>query len=174
MEILPGYAYHVKDSYFAYAKDPFLMQNKEDGNYRPTLYCVKDEATDLYWMVPITSQYEKFSAIREKIVNSGKQCKGIVLGEYDGCKAAFLIQNMFPVTKEYIDHIHTKNGNPVPVKRELQKKIRKNVKSLLALNAKGIKVTFTDITNLEEMLKGCRKNEQENEWKEKTSYDKKR
>lgn len=99
-------------------------------------------------MVPITSQYEKFSAIREKIVNSGKQCKGIVLGEYDGCS--------------------------VPVKRELQKKIRKNVKSLLALNAKGIKVTFTDITNLEEMLKGCRKNEQENEWKEKTSYDKKR
>lgn len=107
-------------------------------------------------------------------MNSGKQCKGIVLGEYDGCKAAFLIQNMFPVTKEYIDHIHTKNGNPVPVKRELQKKIKKNVKSLLALNAKGIKVTFTDITNLEEMLKGCRKNEQENEWKEKTSYDKKR
>lgn len=48
MEILPGYAYHVKDSYFAFAKDPFLMQNKEDGNYRPTLYCVKDEATDLY------------------------------------------------------------------------------------------------------------------------------
>ena len=147
MEILPGYAYHVKDSYFAFAKDPFLMQNKEDGNYRPTLYCVKDEATDLYWMVPITSQYEKFSAIREKIVNSGKQCKGIVLGEYDGCS--------------------------VPVKRELQKKIRKNVKSLLALNAKGIKVTFTDITRLETMMKGCRKNEQENEWKEKTGGYKK-
>lgn len=162
MEILPGYAYHIKDSYFAFAKDPFLMQNKEEGKHRPTLYCVKDENIGLYWMVPITSQYEKFSIIREKIVNSGKQCKGIVLGEYDSCKAAFLIQNMFPVTEEYIDHIHTKNGNPVPVKRELQKKIRKNVKSLLALNAKGIKVTFTDITRLETMMKGCRKDEQKN------------
>ena len=155
MEILPGYAYHIKDSYFAFAKDPFLMQNKEDGKYRPTLYCVKDETTGLYWMVPITSQYEKFSTIKEKIVNAGKQCKGIVLGEYDDRKAAFLIQNMFPVTEEYIDHIHTKNGNPVPVKKELQKKIRKNIKSLLTLNAKGIKVTFTDITRLEEMLKEC-------------------
>lgn len=91
MEILPGYAYHIKDSYFTFANDPFLMQNKEEGNYRPTLYCVKDEATGLYWMVPITSQYEKFSTIREKIVNSRKQCKGIVLGEYDDRKAAFLI-----------------------------------------------------------------------------------
>ena len=95
-------------------------------------------------------------------MNAGKQCKGIVLGEYDDRKAAFLIQNMFPVTEEYIDHIHTKNGNPVPVKRELQKKIRKNVKSLLALNAKGIKVTFTEITRLETMMKGCRKDEQKN------------
>lgn len=67
------------------------MQNKEDGKYRPTLYCVKDETTGLYWMVPITSQYEKFSTIKEKIVNAGKQCKGIVLGEYDDRKAAFLI-----------------------------------------------------------------------------------
>lgn len=88
-------------------------------------------------------------------MNARKQCKGIVLGEYDDRKAAFLIQNMFPVTEEYIDYIHTKNGNPVPVKKELQKKIRKNIKSLLTLNAKGITVTFTDITRLEEMLKEC-------------------
>ena len=90
---------------------------------------------------------KSFRQSGKKIVNSGKQCKGIVLGEYDGCS--------------------------VPVKRELQKKIRKNVKSLLALNAKGIKVTFTDITRMETMMKGCRKNEQENEWKEKTGGYKK-
>ena len=59
---------------------------------------------------------------------------------------------MFPVTENYIDHIHTKNGNPVPVKRELQRVIRKNVKSFLALNKKGVKVTFTDIKERELML----------------------
>jgi hypothetical protein len=85
MEILQGYAYHIKDSYFELAQDKNLMQNKEDGNYRPTLYCVK-------------------------------------------------------------------NGNPVPVKKELQRVIRKNVKSLLALNNKGIKVTFTDINKLQRLF----------------------
>lgn len=153
MEILQGYAYHIKDIYFEIANDLNLMQNKEQGNYRPTLYCIKDESTGLLWMVPISSQYDKFATIREKILDKGKPCRGIVLGEYDGQKAAFLIQNMFPVTEDYIDHIHTKNGNPVPVKKELQKIIKKNVKSLLALNDRGVKVTFTDITRLRNLMK---------------------
>lgn len=152
MEILQGYAYHIKDSYFEFANDTNLMQNKESGSYRPTLYSVKDEKTGLYWMVPISSQYEKFSKIREKILDRGKPCKGIILGNFDGQDAAFLIQNMFPVTEKYIDHIHTKNGKPVPVKREIQKEVRKNVKSFLVLTEKGIKVTFTDIVRLQKML----------------------
>jgi hypothetical protein len=152
MEILQGYAYHIKDSYFELAQDKKLMQNKESGNYRPTLYCVKDEKTGLYWMIPISSQYDKFKAIREKILKSGKSCKSIILGDFDGQKAVFLIQNMFPVTVDYIDHIHTRNGNPVPVKKELQRVIRKNVKSLLVLNNKGIKVTFTDINKLQQLF----------------------
>jgi hypothetical protein len=152
MEILQGYAYHIKDSYFELAQDKNLMQNKENGNYRPTLYCVKDEKTGLDWMIPISSQYDKFKAIREKILKSGKSCKSIILGDFDGQKAVFLIQNMFPVTVDYIDHIHTRNGNPVPVKKELQRVIRKNVKSLLALNNKGIKVTFTDINKLQQLF----------------------
>jgi hypothetical protein len=59
---------------------------------------------------------------------------------------------MFPVTQDYIDHVHTRNGNPVPVKKELQRIIRKNVKSLLVLSDKGIKVTFTDINKLKELF----------------------
>lgn len=105
MEIQKGFAYHIKDEYFEVAKDKNLMQNKEKGSYRPTLYCMKDESTGLLWMIPISSQYEKFAAIREKIISKGKVCRGIVLGEFDGHDAAFLIQNMFPVTERYIDHI---------------------------------------------------------------------
>jgi hypothetical protein len=82
MEILQGYAYHIKDSYFELAQDKNLMQNKGNGSYRPTLYCVKDEFTGLYWMIPISSQYDKIREIRDKILNSGKLCKSIVLGEY--------------------------------------------------------------------------------------------
>ena len=43
MEIQTGYAYHVKDIYFNKAKDKYLMQNKEQGSYRPILYCVEDK-----------------------------------------------------------------------------------------------------------------------------------
>lgn len=157
MEIQKGFAYHIKDEYFELAKDNNLMQNKEKGAYRPTLYCMKDESTGLLWMIPISSQYEKFAAIREKIISKGKACRGIVLGEFDGQRAVFLLQNMFPATEKYIDHIHTKNGNPVPVKYELQFQIDKNVKKLLALNKKGIKVTFTDINRLQDLMTGKNK-----------------
>ena len=152
MNIIQGYAYHIKDSYFDLVQDKYLLQNKESGHYRPTLYCVKDTHTPLYWMVPISSQYNKFATIRQNILANGKPCKGIILGEFDGQNAAFLIQNMFPVNEYYIDHIHTKKGNPVPVKKELQHVIQKNVKSFLVLNNKGIKVTFTDITRLRELM----------------------
>ena len=55
MEVVSGYAYHIKDSYFAMANDPNLMQNKEQEKYRPTLYCVRDKETGILWMVPISS-----------------------------------------------------------------------------------------------------------------------
>lgn len=152
MEIKQGYAYHIKDEYFIMAEDEHLMKNKEDGNYRPTMYCIKDNKYDIYWMIPISSQYDKYADIRSEMLRKGKKCKGIVLGKYDGKKAAFLIQNMFPVTLKYIDHIHTRNGNPVPVNRKLQEMIRKNTKSLIAISEKGIKVTFTDIIRLRNRL----------------------
>jgi len=152
MEIKQGYAYHIKDEYFTTAKDEHLMKNKEDDNYRPTMYCIKDNKYDIYWMIPISSQYDKYADIRSEMLRKGKKCKGIVLGKYDGKKAAFLIQNMFPVTLKYIDHVHTRNGNPVPVNRKLQEMIRKNTKSLIAISEKGIKVTFTDIIRLRNRL----------------------
>lgn len=135
MEIKQGYAYHIKDEYFTMVKDKYLMKNKEDGNYRPTMYCIKDNKYDIYWMIPISSQYDKYADIKNQLLQKGKKCNGIVLGEFDGKKAAFLIQNMFPITLKYIDHVHTKN-----------------TKSFIAISEKGIKVTFTDIIKLRDKL----------------------
>lgn len=42
-----GYVYHIKDEYFEKVNDNMLMQNKENGTYRPTFYCLKDEKTSL-------------------------------------------------------------------------------------------------------------------------------
>jgi hypothetical protein len=114
-----GYAYHIKDSYFTLVNDPALMQNKEDGTYRPTFYCMKDEKTALLWVVPMSTRIEKYKAILQKQAARYGKCLTIVLGKFDGKDCAFLLQNMFPITEEYLDHIHTKNGNPVPVKYTL-------------------------------------------------------
>lgn len=147
-----GYVYHIKDEYFEKVKDDKLMQNKEQGAYRPTFYCLRDERTSLLWMVPLSSRVEKFQAIYDRQVEKYGNCLTIVLGEFDGKKAAFLLQNMFPITEYYLDHIHTKNNNPVPVKHSIHKEVRTKMKKLRQLHARGKKVVFPDISRLEQMM----------------------
>ncbi len=66
MNYQEGYVYHIKDEYFIIANDPSLMQNKKNGNYRPTFYCMRDEKTSLLWLVPLSSRVEKFQEIYDK------------------------------------------------------------------------------------------------------------
>ena len=66
MNYQEGYVYHIKDEYFTKVSDPNLMQNKENGNYRPTFYCMRDDKTSLLWLVPLSSRVEKFQAIYDK------------------------------------------------------------------------------------------------------------
>lgn len=108
-----------------------LCKNKENGNYRPTFYCMRDEKTSLLWLVPLSSRVEKFQAIYNKQIEKYGNCLTIVMGEYDGKQAAFLLQNMLPITEKYLDHIHTRNNNPVPVKYSIQTEIRTKMKRIL-------------------------------------------
>ena len=149
MEIKQGYAYHIKDEYFTMAKDEHLMKNKEDGNYRPTMYCIKDNKYDIYWMIPISSQYDKYADIRSEMLRKGKKCKGIVLGKYDGKKAAFLIQNMFPVTEKYIECKYIKNKVEITVSNRLQEEIIFKANKVLNLYKHGMKnIVFPNINNI--------------------------
>lgn len=147
-----GYVYHIKDEYFEKVNDNMLMQNKENGTYHPTFYCLKDEKTSLLWMVPLSTRVDKFRAIHDKQAEKYGRCLTIVLGEFDGKSAAFLLQNMFPVTEYYLDHIHTRNNNPVPVKHSIHSEINTNMKRLRQLHKRGRKVVFPDITRLEEIM----------------------
>ena len=54
MQIQEGYVYHINDGYFEKVQDDKLMQNKENGTYRPTFFCMRDEKTSLLWMVPMS------------------------------------------------------------------------------------------------------------------------
>ena len=67
MEIQQGYSYHIKDEFFNLVQDKYLMSNKEQGNYRPHYYAIRDKKNpELYWMIPISSQAEKYKEIIEK------------------------------------------------------------------------------------------------------------
>ncbi len=45
----------------------YLMSNKEQGNYHPHYYAIQDKQNpELYWMIPISSQAEKYKGIIEK------------------------------------------------------------------------------------------------------------
>lgn len=152
MDFKEGYVYHIKDSYFEKVKDDKLMQNKENGSFRPTFYCLKDEKTSLLWVVPMSSHVEKYSSIAQKQIEKYGQSLGIYISTYDGKASAFLIQNMFPITEKYLDHIHTRNGNPVPVKNDVQREVRKRIKKSRQLTYIGKKVVFPDIIRLEEIM----------------------
>ena len=105
MKYQGGYVYHIKDEFFSKVQDEKLMQNKENSNFRPTYFCLRDPQTDLLWMIPMSSRYAKYQALYEKQRQKYGKCITLVLGEFDGKKAAFLLQNMFPTSERYLDHI---------------------------------------------------------------------
>ena len=93
-----------------------------------------------------------YKAIHDKQEQKYGRCLTIVLGEFDGKEAVFLFQNMFPVRDCYLDHIHTRNNNPVLVKHSIHKEVSTNMKRLRQLHARGKKVVFPDINRLEQIM----------------------
>ena len=119
MEIRQGYSYHIKDEFFDLVQDKYLMSNKEQGNYRPHYYAIQDRKNPkLYWMIPISSQAEKYKGIVEK----------------------------------YFDHVHTIQEQPVTIHKKLDKVLVENLNEVLAMYNRGIKLTFTDIKAIRNIM----------------------
>ena len=86
------------------------------------------------------------------------RCDFIHFGVVLGTNAAFLIQNMFPTTKEYIDGHYVINGVSVTYIRDYSKdnvttaSVIRKAESVLEKSKKGIELTFTDITKIYKTL----------------------
>ena len=153
MIIKEGYVYHIKDEYFDKVKDEKLMRNKERGSYRPTFLCIKDPRNiDLLWVIPMSSQLEKYQSIILKQEEKHGKCITLVIGKFNNMQSVFLIQNMFPITKRYLDHIHTINGNPISLSFKTSKQIKSNFQKVLHLSKKGYPIVFPDIERLEKIM----------------------
>ena len=105
-----------------------------------------------YWMIPISSQAEKYKGIIGKKKKRYGKCNTIVIGLFAGKENAFLIQNAFPVIEKYFDHIHTIQEQPVTIHKKLDKLLVENLNEVLAIYNRGIKHTFTDIAAIRTIM----------------------
>ncbi len=154
MEIKRGYSYHIKNKFFDEMGDENLMSNKENGNYRPHYYAIEDERySDIYWMIPISSKVDKYKKIFDSKMKKYKRCNTILIAEFSGKNSAYLLQNAFPIKKEYIDHVHTVNNIPVFVYKNIDFKLQSLLKELLGLKYRGINLFFVDVDKILEKLK---------------------
>lgn len=153
-----GHFYYIEDSYFKDFPDTHLMRNKETVNGqvhdRPCFYTFQDSSTGIYWLIPFSSQVSKFKKIYNNKIQKYKRCDTIVFGEVLGHEKAFLIQNMCPITSEYVknEYIDSKSNIPVRVNGVLEKELKEKASKVLALQRKGSKLIFPNVLEIESKL----------------------
>lgn len=135
--------YIIKDKFFEDMPDPYLKGNKA-GN-RPHYYCFEDTNTGIYWMIPLSSRIDKYKGIVEKKAKAGKPCDIIHIVKLDDSReSAFLIQDMFPITEEYIECEYTIGGNHLMLTSEhTANEIEQKARKVMGMLKRGVKFTPT-------------------------------
>lgn len=132
------------------------MKNKEyvDGQLheRPCFYALYDDKTKLYWMIPFSSKTAKFENIYNNKIRKYGYCDTIEFGYVLGHKKAFLIQNMCPVTPEYINNEYFNNNVPVNIDGATERRLISKARKVLALQRQGENLIFPDVLKIEEEL----------------------
>jgi hypothetical protein len=134
------------------------MRNKETVNGkihdRPCYYAFEDTNKFIYWLIPISSQLDKFQKIYDKKMKAKGICDTIHFGFVLGEKKAFLIQNMCPVIDEYINnqYINATTGSAVMLNEDVALELEKKARRVLLLQSKGTRLVFPDIFKIKEEL----------------------
>ena len=148
---MPGsQLFFLSDMYYQDFPDDKLMKNKDviDGvlHNRPCFFAFPDtKCPSIYWIVPISSKYEKFKRIEQSKIEKYGKCNTIRFGTVLGRNAAFLIQNMCPATEKYLTAYIDKNKLPIQIDNRIAEDVTKNARDVLAMAKRGAKVVFPDI-----------------------------
>ncbi len=142
--------YFLSDQYYLDFPDDRLMKNKDmiDGvpHSRPCFFAFPDsKIPEIYWIVPISSKYEKFKQIEEKKIQKYGKCNTIRFGTVLGRRTAFLIQNMCPATEKYLTAYIDKNNQPIRIDDRIAADVVKNAREVLGMAKRGTKVIFPDV-----------------------------
>ena len=135
--------YIIKEKFFEDMSDPFLKGNK--GENRPHYYCFEDTYTGIFWMIPLSSRIDKYRQIMKKKEQAGKPCDILHIVKLDDSReSVFLIQDMFPITEEYIEREYTIAGNHLMLTSEhTARTIEQKAKKVMAMLKRGMKFTPT-------------------------------
>lgn len=153
-----GHFYYIHDQYFLDFPDSKLMQNKEtvhgQAHDRPCFYAFQDNSTELYWMIPFSSQINKYRNYYNLKIKKYNKCDTIVFGKVLGHEKAFLIQNMCPVTLNYIKNEYIDEAAKIPVRIDgvLERELLKKAKRVLALQRQGVNLIFPNVIEIESKL----------------------
>ena len=136
------------------------MQNKENGNKRPCYYCFKSKTyDDIIWFIPVSTKIEKYQKIYnnkiQKQIKLGKKpsIDTIVFGNVANTYSVFLIQNMFPVTKKYVESQYIKNKVAIRLSNKLQKEVIYKANKVLNLYNHGMKnIIFPNVDKILEQI----------------------
>ena len=151
-----GKLYFVKNEFYERFKDCGLLENKEIVNGtlhgRPCCYmfCFDNKQKDIYWMIPISSKISKYKKEYQRSMEKYYMCDNISFGYILGEERAFLPQNLFPITEEYIDSVYIDKNTSLPITipanlmAELNKKARKKIR----YNQQGKKLGMSNITKI--------------------------
>ena len=101
-------------------------------------------------MVPISSQLSKYKTLYNEKRKKYPDYDGIEFGYVNGSERVFLIQNVCPVTEEYIAGIYTiqKGQVEVTINEDTANKIKRKVNKVILMHKKGIRITMTDISRI--------------------------
>ena len=153
-DIVSGRLYFIKDEFFDFVCDEYLKMNKE-STQRPHYYALKDSLTGLLWVIPCSSQIDKYRKIIESKEKKGKKHNHIQIIKVSGIEQAFLFQDMFPIIEKYIENPYIKQNTFMEI-RDPKKisAIEKNAKEIIKLIRHGIKFTPTqpDSVRIEKIM----------------------
>lgn len=153
MNIKKNAFYIIKNEFFDKVQDPSLPFLK---NGRPSFYCIEDKNNrNILWVIPMTSKIEKVNKIIEKQGGTDK-CNIYYINPTEKA-SAFNIQDIFPITINYIEREYTKNGKHYVLKNiKLINEVEKRAKILI--NAKMLKKKMVaNEINVQEIYKFLQK-----------------
>lgn len=156
MYVFPGQFVFLTDQYYSDFSDKNISlghnpsgSNEKSG--RPCFFAFPDPSDPkISWVVPVSSQYQKYEAIVNQKIRKRGFCNTIILGELNGHSTAFLIQNMCPVTENYIASVYLHHGTtPVQIDQRTSWRIMRDAKRILEKTKAGVpNLLYADVRSI--------------------------